>query len=159
MVPGPRICPVAGRPALIRRVASVALFVLGACMLMSETFLAWIDLGQGWTVELAAMGIMGMISVPFLLMGLWISPGNRIAELGTTLISAAIVGGVTALMLFIILRDPALPQLMPPDRPMPDFTPSPLVGVINLAAVGGIGWALFRIGKKRELRLSRGAVR
>ncbi|MBW0006572.1 MAG: hypothetical protein JO335_02545, partial [Sphingomonas sp.] len=84
---------------MIRRVASIILYVLGAWVLAAEMMMASADVGQTPAIALAMIGIMLAFAAVFLLLGLWASPGNRLAELGVTLIAAAIVGGLVVLML------------------------------------------------------------
>jgi hypothetical protein len=125
------------------------LFVLGGWMLVTETFLAWLNVGGLPEAWLLGIGIFWLLGLIFLLLGMWVSPGNRVAEAGTTLISAAAVGAFTSLTLIVVTNDPKFRELYPADRPMPNFTLSPVAGIANLAIVGGIGWWLFRRGRIR----------
>ena len=57
--------------------------------------------------------------------------------------------GATAVIMFIVLHDPGLKQLMPPDQPMPDLHFALVSGVVNVLIVGGAGYGLRRWGLER----------
>jgi hypothetical protein len=132
----------------MRRTVSVILFILGAWLLASEVMMAWINVGQGAGVEVGMIAIMLAFSAPFLLLGLWASPGDRFTELGRTVMTAAAVGGTLALVLFLFLSDPSFTKLMQ-DNPAPDFKIGWVSGLLNLMVVGGGGWLLYRFGRSR----------
>ena len=112
MVSSARLRPVAGTAALIRRVVSIILYVLGGWLLASEVFVALLNFGQPTAATVAVLGIFIALSLPFLLLGIWVSPGNRIAELGATLIVTAIVGTVLSLTMMVMFSDPLFRQFM-----------------------------------------------
>ena len=147
MVPGARVCPVAGSAALIRRVVSIVLYILGGWLLSSAVFVALLNFGQSTATTIAVLAFFAVLSLPFLLLGLWASPGNRPAELGATLIVTAIVGAFLSLTMVVMISDPQFKQFMPADRPMPDFHFTPLPALVSLALIGGIGWLLSRRSK------------
>ncbi len=119
-------------------------------MLITGSFLAWLDVGGSPPEARAlAIGLFWFLGLPFLLLGAWASPGNRRAELGATLITTAIVSAVTSLTIIVLLNDPKFREFMPSDRPMPNFTLSPISGLANLVVIGGLGWLLFQWGKRR----------
>jgi hypothetical protein len=133
----------------MRRVISVVLFILGGWILASEGMMAAMNFGMGFGAQLVFMGIVSAFAAPFLLLGLWVSPGNRFADLGVTIMIAAGVGAVLALMLVTVMSDPNFKQLMPPDRPMPNLHFSYLYGLMNLLIVGGLGLASWLFGRAR----------
>jgi len=106
--------------------------------------MAWMNLDQGQTEQLAMIGIFWAFSAPFLLLGMWASPGIRLAELGLALLISAAVGGVLALMLLLFLNDPSFLRLMPPDQKLPQFKFAPVTGLISVVATGTAGWLLYR---------------
>ena len=128
----------------MRRVASVVLFVLGGWLLTSELMMAWISPRYGFGEELAILGVFMVLALPLLLFGTWTSPGHRWRELGLTLMIAAGSGLFVALALLAVMYDPSMKQFMPPDKPMPRFELSPVIGAVNLLLVAGLGWLLFR---------------
>ena len=136
----------------MRRVVSVILFVLGGWVLSSGAMMAWIDLGEatGIAARVFAFGAFALFSAPFLLGALWASPGNRLAELGLTLMIIAAIGAGLALMMFVVMNDPSIRQAMPPDQPMPQFRFAPLSGAVSLLLLGGGGFALRRWGIPRQ---------
>lgn len=133
----------------MRRFVCVTLFVIGGYLLASGLMIAWFDFGEGTAGQFAAAAMMGIAAAPFLLLGTWASPGNRLAELGLTLVIVAGVGGALALIMFIVVHDPGFKQLMPPDQPMPELHFTLLSGVVNLLMVGGAGYALRQWGLER----------
>ncbi len=134
---------------MIRRVASIVLYVLGAWVLAAEMMMASADVGQTPAIALAMIGIMLAVAAVVLLLGLWASPGNRPAELGVTLIAAAIVGGLLVLMFFILTNDPEFAMLMP-ESSQP-FRIAPLPGFVNVAIIAAAGWWLTRYAKRRSI--------
>ncbi|MFL6726351.1 MAG: hypothetical protein ACJ8FS_07550 [Sphingomicrobium sp.] len=132
----------------MRRALSVILLILGGWLLASEVLMAWINVGQPPATELGIIGIMLAFSAPFLLLGMWASPGNRFADLGVTMISAAGVGAAVAAITFIMLSDPGFTNLLPSDRPVPYFRVATVSGVLNLLIIGGGGWLLYRFGRR-----------
>ena len=136
---------------MIRRVASIVLFVLGAWLLAAEMMIAAADVGQTIETELAVIGIALVFAAPFLLLGMWLSPGNRLAELGATILAAALIGGLLGLTMFIMLSDPEFVKLMRAPNQPPNFRIAPVSGLLNLLAVAAVGWWLQRFGKRRSL--------
>jgi len=136
---------------VIRRVASIILFVLGAWLLAAEMMMASADVGQTPAIALAMIGIGLAFAAVFLLLGLWASPGNRLAELGVTLIAAAIVGGLMVLMLFILTSDPEFTMLMPASSQPFNFRIAPIPGFVNVAIIAAAGWWISRLAKRRSI--------
>jgi hypothetical protein len=129
----------------MRRTVSVLLFVIGGWMLVSGTMVAWMNVGQSGGMELAMILIFWVISAPFLLLGVWASPGDRAADLGLTLMIAAAVGAAVAVMMFAFLHDPSFLRMMPPDQKIPKFEFAPVPGIADVVVVAGIGWLLYRL--------------
>ena len=137
---------------MVRRVASIILFVLGAWLLAAEMMMASADVGQTPAMALAMIGIMLLLAAILLLLALWASPGNRLSELGVTLIAAAVIGGLTVLMSFILISDPEFLMLLPASSQPFNFRIAPLPGFMNVAIVGAAGWWLQRLAKRRVTR-------
>jgi peptidoglycan/LPS O-acetylase OafA/YrhL len=129
----------------MRRVVSIALFVLGGWLLSSAIMFAWMDVGQGSMVELGVVGVICAFALPFLLLGLWASPGRRLAELGLTLMIAAGVGAILALFMLMVMNDPSFLRLLPPDQKFPNFKLTPAIGGATVIVIGGLGWLLYRL--------------
>jgi len=131
----------------MRRVVSIILLFIGGWVLASEATMAWMDMGMGVGAQL----LVGTFLLPFaavpLALGVWASPGNRLAELGLTLMITAGVAAFCALAVFLVFNDPAIAKMMPPDQPLPDIAFSPVLGMINLLLIAGGGYALWRIGQ------------
>jgi hypothetical protein len=134
----------------MRRALSVTLFILGAWLLCTEVLMAWIDVGQGAATELGMIAIMSAFCAPFLLLGTWASPGNRLADLGVTMMTAAIVGGTLAVFIFVLLSDPNFVKYLAPDSRATNFRIAPVSGLLNLLVVGGGGWFLYRFVLRRS---------
>lgn len=133
----------------MRRALAVILFVLGGWILSSEAMVAWINVGQGTASGIFMLAFFVAFAAVPLLLGTWASPGNRLAELGLTLMIGAGVGGAIVLMLLTITNDPGFKKVWPPDQPMPDFHFNPVLGMINLLAIAGAGYALRRWARDR----------
>jgi hypothetical protein len=131
----------------MRRFISVLFLILGGWVLLTETFVAGLDIQEGAGVTLAMIGVLAGMALPFLLLGTWISPGARWAELGLTLMIAAGLGAFFGLLMMSLVLDPGMKKLMPPDMPQLRF--NPLLGIANLLLMGGSGYALWRWGRKR----------
>ena len=134
----------------MRRALSVILFILGGWFLTSEAMLACVDFGATGAEQLLAIGVMALFAAPFLLLGLWASPGKRFAELGITVMIAAGIGATLALMMAVMVNDPGFKQLMPPGKPLPVMHFSVASGLLNLLLVGGLGLACWWFERGRE---------
>jgi hypothetical protein len=150
MVLSARLCAEA-RGFVIRRVGSIILFVLGGWVLAAEMMMASADVGQSPAIALAMIGIMLAFAAIILLLGLWASPGNRLAELGATLIAAAMIGGLVVIMLFILLSDPEFVMLLPASSQPFNFRIAPIPGFVNVLIIGAAGWWLYRRGAGRSI--------
>jgi hypothetical protein len=117
-------------------------------MLVSEIFIALLDFGQSAATTIGILAFFALLSLPFFLLAVWATPGDRTVELGATLVVTAIVGAVLSLAVVIMLSDPQFRQFMPDDRPMPEFHFTPLLALVNLALIGGTGWLLTRRGQQ-----------
>lgn len=131
----------------MRRVLSVLFFVLGAWMLSGELMVAFMDAGQGVGLNFAMIGFMLLFTLPFLLIGAWISPGRRGRELGLTILITAAMASFSGLVVLLVALDPKFVRLMPP---MPEIGLRPVTGVVNLALVGAIGFWLYRRGENED---------
>jgi hypothetical protein len=129
---------------MIRRVISTLLFVFGGWMLMSELVVAFLDMEPGAydnAIMLAVFAIIGGIP---LLIAAWVSPGQRWQELGLTVLIASGLALFCAISAVVILTDPGFKPFMPKMPPMPDLKFAPIVGAVNLLAIAGVGWLLYR---------------
>ena len=86
----------------MRRTVSVILFILGGWILAAEVMMAFIDLRFGVGAQLAMIGIYSAFALPFLLLAMWASPGNRFSDIGLTIMIAAGVGVALGLMMWTI---------------------------------------------------------
>ena len=134
----------------MRRAVSVILFILGGWILASEAMLAWVNFGASGAEQLGVIGIMSAFAAPFLLLGLWASPGKRFAEFGITVMIAAGIGATLALMMAMMVNDPGFKQLMPPGKMLPPMHFAFASGLLNLLVVGGLGLACWWFGRGRE---------
>lgn len=134
---------------MIRRVVGNILFVLGGWMLTSGLVAGWIDFGVGAAGPWFALAMMTAFAAPFLGLGTWVSPGDRRAELGLTLMICASVGGGVILTWAVMFADPAFRQLMPPGQTPPDVRLAPVSGLAGLLIVGGGGYGLRRGATRR----------
>jgi hypothetical protein len=133
----------------MRRVVSVILLILGGWILVSASMMSWMVVANVAVAErLGMLGFMTAFAMPFLLLGMWASPGNRFADIGLTMMIAAGVSAFMALAFWMIMSDPGFKQLLPPDRPMPEIRMGPGLGLANLLIVGGSGWLLWRFGRR-----------
>lgn len=140
----------------MRRALSVIFFVTGGWILASGLMIAGMtfDRAESAGIRLGMMGIMVAMAALPLLLAILLSPGNRLADFGMTLMIVAGCGVALALTTALISHDPGFRQLMPPDRPMPHFAFEPLWGIASVLVVGGGGfllwrWGLARVGRDR----------
>jgi hypothetical protein len=136
----------------VRRTASVILLIIAGWLLVSGLTVAWFDVGQGPAVSLGMMGIMAVAGLPFLALGIGVSPGNRFAELGVTLMVIAGIGAVLGLIVMVTLSDPGFKQLMPPGQELPQFHFAPLVGLVSALVPAAAGYGLWRWERERARR-------
>ena len=143
----------------MRRALSVVLLIIGGWILMSEGMVAWLDFGQGSLVHVGVTAVMLAFALPFLLLGMWASPGNRLADFGLTVMIAVGIGALIAIMTGVMIHDPGFKQVVPPEKAAAIAKLSLVIGwgLLNLAVVGGIGWLAWRLGQRRgggESRIS-----
>lgn len=136
----------------MRRTLSVILFILGAWVLASQIMIMFIDVGQPPATALAMVAILLVLSAPFLLLGMWASPGNRFSDLGITMVIAAGVGGGCALTMFLMLNDPKFLLLLPLESPARNLRFALFPGAVNLIAIAAVGWLLWSTGRRRQKR-------
>jgi hypothetical protein len=136
----------------MRRTLSVILFIVGAWVLASEIMILFIDVGQPQGTSLAMVGILLAAGAPFLLLGMWASPGNRISDLGITMVIAAGVGGGCALTMFLMLNDPKFLLLLPLESPARNMRIALFPGAVNLVVLASVGWLLWSTGRRRQRR-------
>jgi hypothetical protein len=136
----------------MRRTASVILFIFGAWLLACGVMIAGFDFDGRPIVGLGSAGILAGVAAPFLLVGSLVSPGNRLADLGMTLMIAAAIGGGLGLMTFGTLNDPNFKQLMPPGQQLPILHFALIPGAAVVLIVAGAGFALWWFGRSRERR-------
>jgi drug/metabolite transporter (DMT)-like permease len=130
---------------VIRRPASVLLFVLGGLMLMTEGLWAFFDIDPGFKDNLFMIGILSALAAPLLLAGTWISPGERWRELGLTMLMAIAFAAVCVFSVIVVFTDPAAKDMIPADMPPIGFVPA--IGIANALILGGVGWLLYRRGR------------
>lgn len=133
----------------MRRAISVIFFVLGGWMLTTEAMAAWMALGEGKEAQLFMLAFFLPLAAVPLAIGTLASPGNRLADLGLTLMIVAGITTFCGLSILLAFNDPQVAKMMPPDQPMPELSLDPLFGSINLLLIAGTGYALWRIGRAR----------
>ena len=134
----------------MRRVASVILFALGGWMLTTEAMVAWMAVGEGTGMQMFMVALFLLLAAVPLAAGTAVSPGNRLADLGLTLMIVAGIAAFVGLAMLLAFNDPQVAKMMPPDQPMPDIALDPMLGAINLLLIAGGGYALWRKGRARQ---------
>lgn len=110
-------------------------------MFASELTVAFFDMEPRAGDNVLIIALFTVLGAVPLLLGAWVSPGRRWQELGiTTLIAAGLVLLCNVTMP-VLLMDPQFVRYIPP---MPDLRLAPVVGLMNLLLVTGIGWLLYR---------------
>lgn len=92
------------------------------------------------------VAVFACIAAPFLLIGTWVSPGRRLAELGLTLMISAGVALTMVVTMVAVFFDPGMRRFMTEPMPAFDFT-SPAM-IVSILLIGGAGFALRRWGRK-----------
>jgi hypothetical protein len=93
------------------------------------------------------VAIFAVFAAPFLLIGTWVSPGRRWAELGLTLMISAGVAALVLVTMAAVSVDPAFKRLM--KEPMPAFDWASPAAIISILLIGGGGyWLWWRAGGK-----------
>ena len=136
----------------MRRTLAVILFILGGWLLTSEVMISWISVGEPSGTAFAMIGILLVLCAPLLLLGTWASPGNRLADLGITMVIAAGIGSGCSFSAFLMLSDPKFLMLLPLESPARSLSLAPITGAVNLAVIAGVGWLLWMSGRRREKR-------
>lgn len=129
----------------MRRGCSVILFVLGGWILAGVGVVGLMPPDEQIS-PWAMVAIFGAVAAPFLLIGTWMSPGKRLAELGLTLMISAGVALMVVITMAAVSLDPAIQRLMEAPMPAFDFT-SPAM-IASLLLIGGGGYFLRRLGTK-----------
>ena len=127
----------------MRRAISVVLYVIGGWILASGLMIAWMNVGQSSGEQVAMAAIFWLFCAPFLLLGIWASPGERLRELGLTLLICAGVGAALAALMLLFFNDPTFMRLMPPNQKLPDLKFAPMSGLANILVAGALGWWLY----------------
>lgn len=136
----------------MRRVASIILLIIAGWLLVSGVTVAWFDFGEGPVMTLGMLGVMTLLCLPFLVLGIGVSPGNRVAELGMTLMVCAGIGATLGLMVVVTFSDPGFKQLLPPGQQLPQFKFALVPGLATNLVLGAVGFALWRFGRERARR-------
>ena len=136
----------------MRRAVSAILLIIAGWLLVSGLTVAWFDFGAGPVMTLTMLGVMALLCAPFLAIGIGVSPGNRLAELGMTFMVCAGIGAVLGLTLVVTLSDPGFKQLMPPGQQLPQFRFAPVPGLATSLVLGAIGFGLWRSERERARR-------
>ena len=125
-------------------------------MVATEVLVSWADIGieLGYLAKFAMGALYFAIAAPFLLGGTWASPGNRVRELGLTLMIASAAAIARGAIFWVTVSDPAVARMMPRDQPMPNIGIDPLFGTLNTLAVAAAGFFLHWIGRRRAFERS-----
>lgn len=137
----PGLTEVARRIYSVRRFFSILFFVLGGWMLMGQMLAAFLDIEPGPIDNFVMVAIFAILVLPLLLIGFWVSPGERRRELGLTILISVGFALFTGLSFLLVLVDPTMRAAMPP---MPNFNYAPVVGAANLLLLLGAGLWLYR---------------
>jgi hypothetical protein len=135
----------------MRRVLSVILLFLGGWLLTCEGLVVWLDTGQGLPIHLGMTALMLAFAAPFVLLGMWASPGSRLAELGITVMIGVGIGALMAIMIGVMTHDPGFKQAVPPEKAAAIARLHIVVwwGLLNVAVLGGLGWLAWHFGQPR----------
>jgi hypothetical protein len=131
----------------MRRGCSAILLVLGGWLLSSIGIVGLMPEDEGVS-RWAMVSLFAALAAPFLLIGAWVSPGQRLTEIGLTLMIAAGCAAVVVVTMAAVAFDPAIRRYMPEPLPNFDFTSPAMIGSILLMAAGG--YALRLCGFKRK---------
>lgn len=129
----------------MRRLLSVLLFVLGGWLLSAEPAIAFIAFG-GDEIKgklFAAMIMLGIVAVP-LAIATVVSPGDRWQELGLTILLSAAATAFCCLAIAAVFFDSGMKPFLADLPPTRNIVLAPVTGVLNLLALTGIGWLLYR---------------
>lgn len=137
----PGLTEVAPRICSVRRFFSILFFVLGGWMLMGQMLAAFLDIEPGPIDNFVMVAIFAILVLPLLLIGFWVSPGERRRELGLTILISVGFALFTGLSFLLVLVDPTMSAAMPP---MPEINYAPIVGAVNLLVLIGAGLWLYR---------------
>lgn len=130
----------------MRRVFSAILFFLGGWILAGVGVVGFMPAEEGIS-PWAMVAVFICVAAPFLLIGTWVSPGRRLAELGLTLMITAGVAAMVVITMAAFAFDPAIQRYLPEPMPAFDFT-SPAM-IVSLLLIGGSGYLLRRLGLKK----------
>jgi len=124
----------------MRRACSVILFVLGGWILSASGMLGLVSEAEQVSTWLL-VAIVVAFAAPFLILGMWVSPGKRIAELGLTMMIAAGCAAFILLVMAMLTFDPSVRRFIP--EPMPKFnfsSPAMITSLLLIASVGYLAW-------------------
>lgn len=131
----------------MRRGCSVVLFVLGGWILSAVGILGLVPEDEQLSPWLL-VAIVVAFAAPFLILGMWISPGKRIAELGLTMMIAAGCAAFILLVMAMLTFDPSARRFM--TEPMPEFAFDSPAMIASLLLMAGAGYLLWRRSAARD---------
>lgn len=140
----------------MRRTSSYFLFIVGGYYVTLEVHagLAYLDVEPGIGAEVEFLARIMARALPFLLLGTWLSPGERWRELGRTVL----IGVAVALFAFasVVFRPgpSGVPELAPYAAQL-----TWAAGIPNLLLVGTAGSLLYWKGAARRRSFAGNAVR
>ena len=136
----------------MRRTLSIILFIIGGWMLAGGIMMTGFDFGFGMSMMLGMAGVMAGIAAPFLLLATFASPGNRLCDLGMTLMITAVAGGGTAATMWSMASDPNFKRMMPPNQQLPKFELALIPASAAVLTLAAAGFGLWLLGRSREQR-------
>lgn len=131
----------------MRRGCSVILFILGGWILSAVGVLGLVP-GDEQVSPWVLVAFLFAFAAPFLLIGAWVSPGNRLAELGLTMMIAAGVAAFVVLTMAVISFDEGVRRFM--TEPMPEFDFGSPAMIASLLLLGGTGYLMWRRSAARD---------
>ena len=134
----------------MRRTASIILLILGGWLLASAMMMFGFDFGAGTSAVFIISGVVAAIATPFLLLGAFTSPGNRLCDLGMTLMITAGVGVGIDAMMWSMVSDPNFKLFMPPNQQVPQFGFAMIPAAAAVLLPGAAGFGLWWFGRHRE---------
>ena len=119
----------------MRRVSSIAMFLIAGLLVGVQVMIAFL---AGTLGDLGSLAYFTAVTVPFLAIGAWLSPGHRSREVAITMLAGATVC-VASFSVALFVPDEAGSVVRLEKVPPASF----VTGFVNLAVVYAIGLLLL----------------